>query len=48
MIKTKIVFKHRKRLTESDRDFIKKFIDTYFGIAKDIQDFYIEERSPVD
>ncbi len=47
MIRTKIVFKHKKRLTDSDREFIRKFIDSYFGTQKEIQDFYIEEKSPV-
>jgi len=47
MLKTKIVFKHRERFTESDKDFIKKFIDSYFRASKDIVEYYTEETVDV-
>ena len=43
MLKTKIVFKHKKRLTDSDKEFIKKFIYSYFGASKDVVEYYTEE-----
>jgi len=44
MIETKIVMKTRYRLSDSDKEFIKNFIFSHFK-ARDIQDFYMEEKS---
>lgn len=45
MLQTKVVFKHKKRLIESDRKFILDFFNRYFKDTKEIEDIYIEEKS---
>lgn len=45
MMQTKVVFKHKKRLNDSDRSFILNFLNRYFKETKEIVDIYIEEKS---
>lgn len=45
MIETKIVFKSSYRLNDSDKEYITNFFNSTFKESKDIQDFYIEEKS---
>ena len=45
MIEFKIVMKTHRRFNDSDKEYIKGFLMRYFKESKEIQDFYMEEKS---
>jgi len=47
MIELTIVMKTLRRFNDSDKEFIKGFLMRYFKELKELQDFYIEEKTCV-
>ena len=47
MIELMIVLKAHRRFNESDKAYIKDFMMRYFKESKEIQDFYMEEKTCV-